>query len=427
MKSLLSVMLLVSSILYLFWTEISLNRHLEEGRLWLSAQKEITVSIVEILQDSPARVSCRGQLQNLSASILVKFPGGTPIHIGDTLTILGRVMPEAPENLRNFYRLKHIAATVEVATILNNESHFSFPGYFYSLKKSFSQFLLNTLNYDSGAFLSGILWGDTDALSPGIKKSFQETGLSHMMAISGANMLFIAQLLAVLLFFLPVRIRIVVTIISLLFFSALVGMSAAVLRAGIMAVIANISSWLGRKYWSSRAFYLVLFAFFIYDPLIVLYDIGFQLSCAATAGMIFLQPLLRSYLVFLPWQSLKDLIATTLIASIVTLPVTLYYFSVWYPLSIGINILLMPLIGFVSIVAYLGFFLLLLPGIQEVVAFTVSNGIEGVLSLIKILAVISSRVVVIFSMPLWLLFFYYAVLTFLGSCLQGGGITSKVK
>ncbi len=411
---------------YGFWSEVRLTKELEYARSYVLDHKSFAVSIVEILQQSPTQVLCIADLVDIDGSILVKFPGQLVIQLGDTLEISGKAEPNLNQELTNFYRLKEIVAKLSVSDFIFIKSSTNLSTNFYDWRNALTEMLQNSLNYTSGALLAGILWGDSSHLPKSVQADFRSTGLTHVMAVSGANMTLLAQMLSYLLFFLPIRVRNSVIILAMIFFCGFVGMSAAVLRAGGMALISGLAVIMGKKYWAVGAFNIVVLLTFLYNPAIIFYDIGFQLSCAATLGLIFLQPILLRYLKFIAWKGVRDTVATTLSASIVTLPITLHYFSTWYPLSIIINILFLPIVGIISMVMYMATPLLYFPFISSIVSVIINLVVAALLQCLRHLAELSSRVVVDRALPVETVFLSYSVLTFWVGTHGGGGITSRV-
>lgn len=424
-KAKLLIVVLVLS-LYGLWREVGLTKQLDQARLYLIGRSSFTVYIVEIMQQSPIQVFCIAKLVGTKASMLVKFPGLADVHVGDKFELKGKAKINLSTTLAGFYRLKEIVAVFSVSDFILVSSNTTFSSHFYYWRSALTEVLQNTLNYNSGSLLAGILWGDSSDLPKSIKSDFQSTGLTHVMAVSGANMTLLAQMLSYLLFFLPIRIRYSIIIVAMIFFCSLVGMSAAVLRAGVMALISAIAVIIGKKYWAIGAFNLVVLLAFLYKPAIIFYDVGFQLSCAATLGLIFLQPVLLKCFKFIPWKSIRETIATTLTASIVTLPIVLYYFSTWYPLSILVNILLLPVVGIISTVLYMVTPLLGVPYVSSIVAVLINLVGATLLASLKYLAVLSSRVVVNWKLPLGVVFLSYSVITLIISICSGTGITSRV-
>lgn len=420
------IFIIAAILAYTFHSLSRLSTDLETAKGLLQKSKSFAITIVEILRQSPSEVFAIAKIDSVNASMLVKIPM-PEIALFDRLVVTGEVNFDLDSKLANYFKVKRIVASLEVSSISSIDSYFSVAGYFYRIRLAMLEILTSKLNYRSAALLAGIMWGDTDLLSSEVKDDFKKVGLSHVMAISGSNMTLLAQIVVSVLYFLPIRWRYLMTVIFIGLFSGIVGMSAAVVRAGLMAIVAAVASISGQKYWSQRAFIFVLVVVLIFNPLIVLYDVGFHLSCAATASLLFLNVHVTMFFMFVRNHGLRNLLASTVTVSLGVLPITFYYFSLWYPLSLFVNIFLLPLISLFSMVLYFVFILLLVPFIQDILAVLISTGLSVLLELIQILATISSSVVLVWHIPIYAVFFSYFLIVFLIVEKGWVGIISRVK
>lgn len=219
-------------------------------------------------------------------------------------------------------------------------------------KENFSGLVGANLPEPQNALLQGILLGSRSSLPPYLLTDFNRVGLTHIIAVSGTNITIIAGIMLAILGFFGVGRKSSFTAITLgiIFFVLLTGASASVARAGIMGILALIAFNLGRLSRAANAIVLAAFLMVLYNPKILVFDLGFQLSFLSLLGLIFLQPILRQKLRFLPrFFALRDIIAATLAATIATAPLLLYEFgrlSLIAPLA---NILVLPIIPLLMI------------------------------------------------------------------------------
>jgi competence protein ComEC len=133
--------------------------------------------------------------------------------------------------------------------------------------------------------------------------------------------------------------------------------SATALRAALMAFIALFARATGRSYAAGRALLFVVFLMILWNPLYLVFDPGFGLSVAATAGLIWLATIIELFIkiknVF--W---KNALATTCAAQIAVLPLLLYDTGNLSLVSIPANVLTMPMVplamGFSSLAGFAG-------------------------------------------------------------------------
>lgn len=235
------------------------------------------------------------------------------------------------------------------------------------------------LSGDTAALLLGVLTGNTKGLSDTLKNCFRICGLSHITAVSGMHIGIILTLAASVFALLRMKnhkIAIIFYIALIWFFALIAGLGASVTRAALMTTLFFTAYLLKRD---SDAFtslattaLIMLFA----NPL-VLFDVGFDLSFLATAGILLFAPPLRERL--RPFIGAPcGLVAVTCSAQFVTMPVVAYYFGVIPLIGIFANVLLCPLI---PVVMALGILFLIFSGISFAASFlavllkTLLNGI----------------------------------------------------
>ncbi len=191
-------------------------------------------------------------------------------------------------------------------------------------------------------------------------ESWRQTGLAHVLSISGFHIgLVLLALLGLLkLCRLSINQANLIAAICLLLYGYVLGPKPAVWRAIIMALIGMLAVATRRmRDWPS-AIAAAAILLLLYNPNF-LWDAGWQLSFAATIGILALSPLIRERLPLLPWK-LDWLISASLAAQLATLPLVLHHFYLLTPLSLIFNIILTPLLPAALIT---GLLYLLLPAI----------------------------------------------------------------
>lgn len=193
-----------------------------------------------------------------------------------------------------------------------------------------------------GAVVAGIVLGERAAIGRELADAFARSGTAHLLAVSGFNMTLVATAVALAL---RGRLRppqvAIATAGALGGYALLVGASPSVLRAGVMALIASLGLAIGRPSLSANALCLSVAILTAIDPGIAT-AIGFQLSVAATAGLISLQTPLSRRLGRLPSVAREGL-ATTLAASLPTVPLIAAAFGRISLVSPLANLIAVPL------------------------------------------------------------------------------------
>lgn len=202
--------------------------------------------------------------------------------------------------------------------------------------------------------LIGVVFGVNEGFQKEVKEAFQVTGVMHVIAASGMNVTLLAG------FLLPLLGRILrrdhalmVTIVCLGFYALLAGLSASIVRATLMASIGFLGLLLGRQRTALLLLYITGCIMLGITPSL-LTDIGFQLSFAATAGILLIKPLFPKLAQWKVVNVIGEDMTTTLAAQITTLPLLLYYFHSIGLLSVPVNILVLWVIPPVMVIGSLG-------------------------------------------------------------------------
>ncbi|MEX2012195.1 MAG: ComEC/Rec2 family competence protein [Patescibacteria group bacterium] len=196
-----------------------------------------------------------------------------------------------------------------------------------------------------GSLLAGILLGNRVRLDRDLLEVFRLVGLSHIIAVSGYNLTILtANIRSVLRPMLGRKMTLAVAAVAVVSFVLLSGAPPSIIRAAVMAGILLWGDYLGRPQRSLGALALAAGVIVLFQPKII-FDIGFQLSIAATYGLIRLAPVITHALgLFKIPAWLKLVLGETLAATIMTAPLIIAVFerlAVVSPLS---NILVVPLI-----------------------------------------------------------------------------------
>lgn len=205
--------------------------------------------------------------------------------------------------------------------------------------------------YISGAQERGLaealLIGYKDDLDKSLVQAYSNTGVVHVIAISGLHLGLVYGLLVLLLR--PLRrrsplFRFCIIAGGLWAFALLAGAQPSVLRSAVMFSCIALGDLIDRRTSVFNTLALSAFGLLCYNPF-WLWDLGFQLSYSAVAGIvIFYQPLYRSiYFTNLLIDWLWQLVALTLTAQVFTLPISLYHFHQFPLLFLLTNLVAVPL------------------------------------------------------------------------------------
>lgn len=207
------------------------------------------------------------------------------------------------------------------------------------------------------SLLAGILYGDRGSMPKNLKDSFSNSGLSHIVAVSGYNTSVVAAVVLAVFIFVGCwrRKAFWLSSFSLVLFTFFTGATASVVRAAVMAIFVMLGGYWGRPARMLNSLLLAASLMLFWNP-VILFDLGFQLSFLATVGVAFVGPLLQKKSSFRLPSIIEELCFTTLGALIATLPLTIFYFGRIPALALVANILVVGLIPVIMLFGFLALF-----------------------------------------------------------------------
>ena len=335
--------------------------------------------------------------KQVSAYILVKTQLYPPLEYGDQVEITSfLIQPEPIEEFRydkylakdNIYSLGYGA---QVKLIKKKQAN-PILQVIYNLRSNISQRINKIWPEPSASFVNSILLGYKRAMAEDLKEEFRRAGVSHIIVISGLHITLITLLLSKILYSLNINRekQLPIILIILTIFAILSGFSTSTIRASIMGLIVLFSQNIGRPIQKHLVLIYTASIILLMNPLLLFYDLGFQLSFLATIGLIYLSPLFQKLFKFLPERmEIKSTFVSSFSAIIMTLPLTTYQFKTISLLAPLANLFVLPLIpilmflGFITIlISYLFFPLAKLIGFGEYilakVLFEIVNSISSI-------------------------------------------------
>ena len=227
-------------------------------------------------------------------------------------------------------------------TMIFEEGEGSIQRSLYSLKQKFLDQIYRFIPEPESGLLAGILFGQKSALDDDWEDKFRIVGLMHIVVLSGYNVSLVIQIFTKLLAFLPQNIRALLAVLGISGFALLVGAGPTVIRASIMAVFIVLADVLGARYHITRALFIAGIIMIIWNPMILYFDISFQLSFLATYGLIVLSPTIEKWLTFLPKVfAIRDSAVATISAQIMVLPIIVYSIGEFSLISPVVNVLVL--------------------------------------------------------------------------------------
>ncbi len=266
------------------------------------------------------------------------------------------------------------------------------------------------LGVPAGPLVSAMVLGSKAVDLPyDTRDLFVQAGLAHSIAASGFHVSLILGLVLGLTRRFTRKTQFICGCLALILFLSLTGFQPSVLRAVIMGFAALIAIGLKRKVKQLGSLTIAATLLLLVNPLWI-WDLGFQLSFLATLGLIVTVPAIIKRLGWLP-PTIATLIAVPISATIWTLPLQLYVFSVVPPYSILLNIIVTPLIsvicigGIISAVAAL-----ILPFAGSFLANLLHYPTDILIKIVEFFSNLPGNSVAVGSIAIWQVIIIYGLL-----------------
>jgi competence protein ComEC len=224
---------------------------------------------------------------------------------------------------------------------------------------------------DAGALIPGMVLGDTSKQTAQFKDQMKRSGLTHLVAVSGANFAIVSSFVLWCMQFVIRRnnYRIIATTIALGCFIALVRPSPSVLRAAAMAAVLLSAQASKRKTDSLPALGFAIVAVVLGDPW-QSRDAGFALSVLATAGLLLFAPVIENHLP--THKKLAGALAPPIAAIVFCSPILVALSGYLSPMSIFANLLAAPFVAPITIVGFIAALLSpFAPALTSVLAYII--------------------------------------------------------
>lgn len=291
---------------------------------------------------------------------LIRLEPGGEWRYGDRLRLFGELITPSEDETFSYKEylsqrsIHSLMIRAQAEKIAQGQGNRIFAA-LYALR-GFSQHTINAMYPDpEAALLNGILLGLERGIPTDLVQAFQVTGTAHIVAISGFNMSILSGLCVILLDrWLGRKRGALFTVVVIALYTLLVGAQASVIRAAIMGGLSVFAAQVGRRQNGLNSLAFVAAVMAAVHPF-VLWDVGFQLSVAATLGLVlfgdawllgfeqFLTPHLGRAISRRVAKPVGDYFLLTLAAQVMTLPVIVYHFGRLSLVSLIANPFILPL------------------------------------------------------------------------------------
>ena len=221
-------------------------------RLTDKCGKEVsfTGSIIDTAEyrDDNCRYHVKGELDGIGGAEMYIYAPSAEVLPDDTVHFTGTVKEFENGFLfdsKDYYKSKGIYLQADKITYLDVETNddFSLTRMMYDYRTSVTDFIKSELSEDDGSLLIGMLFGDKSGISGDDKTLFYNTGIGHVMAVSGLHLVLFCSVFTYLFGLLKIgrKLRFILLEVIMLLFVLCSGMSVSVLRAAFMMTLVNLA------------------------------------------------------------------------------------------------------------------------------------------------------------------------------------------
>jgi len=274
--------------------------------------------------------------------------------------------------------------------ILNRDTGNKFYAGVINLKNKFASAMAEIIPAPESGLLEGLLLGGDGKLPKNIQDNFSRTGMTHIVAVSGYNVTIIAEYLMLTLIFMGLwrQQAFWAALIGIFLFILMIGFPSSAVRAGVMGMLLLWAMKNGRLTNSQNAIIFSAAVMLLINPMLLRWDIGFQLSFLATLGIVYLFPFFEERLVKKHKAfGIMEILFMTISAQIFVLPIILINFGKLSLISPLANILILPIVPLTMLLGFIAVILkLLIPPLTVAFSWLVFLPLKYEVAVINFLA-----------------------------------------
>lgn len=246
------------------------------------------------------------------------------------------------------------------------------------VRNKYEAYMAQAMPKQDAAEIFAMLFGGYQGIRPELLEAFTVTGIVHILSVSGSHITLMAGTANIVGRFLHMSPRATAALATgvILFYSILAGAIPPVIRSALMGILTLLALTAGRERDAQHILGLVALGLLLYSPL-WLFDISFQLSFGATAGLLYLAPPLREILRNKLPVFVADSLAVTIGAQLSVLPIIAWYFNVLSLSSLFANLVIAPIVEWIIVAGLLAGLLASLIPMAGKVVFLLASVVLG--------------------------------------------------
>tara|TARA_B100000315_G_C14590399_1_gene595437 strand:- start:187 stop:2538 length:2352 start_codon:yes stop_codon:yes gene_type:complete len=265
-------------------------------------------------------------------------------------------------DFKSFYQKQNVWGNIytnknSTIKLLSTGSQSQLNEWLNNLRNSMSELFMNHVGGDASKLVTALIVGLREGVPKEIKQDFADTGVIHVLAVSGLHVGYVLIIVTFLvgLIKLPFEWKKILVVLILIFYAVLTGGKPSVWRATLMASLYVLAPLVNRDVNLWNIIGVSALGLLIYKP-VYLFDLGFLLSFTAVMSIVFFMDLIQKIvpekfqfknISNKPVKYTWGLFLVSLSAQIGTLPFIMFYFDRIPVISLIANVIIVPLIAFI--------------------------------------------------------------------------------
>lgn len=336
---------------------------LQDSTLQLSRVQQVRGRVSAVMQGDHEQTLSLEQLQNISSvsrktiagTVGVFVPAHASFSVGETVQVLCEFHEPTPPRVPLLRRIRfRIIGFCDTPIAMTHSAPPSSADHFFAaLRERIATIMGRSLPSPHAELASGIVFGSAQMRLPTeLLDAFRRTGTTHIVAASGYNVSVVSSWFLAAAFLSGLRRRAAFVCAGALvwLYVSVAGFGASLVRAALMMTAVLCARMLGRESETAHILLLTAAGMVLLTPTLLGFDIGFQLTIAATVGLVVLGPRVAEWCS--PWfgtSAIVKLFSETVAVLLTTTPILLWQFGTFSTISLVANILIVPIVPLVMV------------------------------------------------------------------------------
>jgi competence protein ComEC len=253
------------------------------------------------------------------------------------------------------------------------------------------------------------LLGMKAGLPDDLDENLRTVGLVHIVVASGAHLSILVEIARKIFGKLSRFAGLLFSVIFVVFFMAMVGWTPSIMRAGVMTILMLFAWYVGRKFAPWRIILIVAAGTLLVNPMFII-NLGWLLSFASFAGIMILGPRLTKFFYGEKKPGfVAEVVITTLAATLMTLPIILYYYGMVSLISVVANLLILPTLPYAMGLVFLTGVVAGVPLVETVAGFMATKILDFHIVVVEFFGGMKSFLIEIEPYQVWVFGIYLVI------------------